>query len=365
MKKKIKEVYGQPAGNPLRKIKAPALAYQPVRPRRFRPRIGLIGCGGITQHHLGAYRKMGYDVVALADIDPTKAEKRRQEYFPKAKLFVSYHDLLADPEINVVDIATHPHVRAKQIQDALLAGKHVLSQKPFVLDRATGLKLVALARRKKLRLAVNQNGRWAPYFSYTRAAVEAGLLGDLHTVDLRMNWDHTWCQGTAFEKVHHLVLYDFAIHWFDIVACLFGRRKARKVWATAVEAPGQTMKPPLLAHAAIEFDGGLATLSFSAHSKFGNAESATVVGSSGTIQCDGPLCASHDLRLFTAAGVSRPALQGNWFPDGFAGSMSELLCAIEENREPSNSAESNLRSLALCFAALKSADEGRAITLKS
>jgi predicted dehydrogenase len=50
---------------------------------------------------------------------------------------------------------------------------------------------------------------------------------------------------------------------------------------------------------------------------------------------------------------------GKWFNDGFRGAMGELLCAIEENREPSNSARDNLRSLALCFAAVKSADTGK------
>jgi hypothetical protein len=49
-------------------------------------------------------------------------------------------------------------------------------------------------------------------------------------------------------------------------------------------------------------------------------------------------------------------LRGNWFPDGFHGTMAELLRAIEEDREPANSAENNLQSLALCFAAVQSAE---------
>jgi predicted dehydrogenase len=105
----------------------------------------------------------------------------------------------------------------------------VLSQKPFVLDLDVGERLVALADARNVRLAVNQNGRWAPHFSYLRQAIAAGLLGDLVSAHLSVHWDHTWTVGTPFEEIHDLVLYDFGIHWFDIVAQFFapaGRRGA-------------------------------------------------------------------------------------------------------------------------------------------
>ena len=54
-------------------------------------------------------------------------------------------------------------------------------------------------------------------------------------------------------------------------------------------------------------------------------------------------------------------LEGCWFDSGFQGTMGELLCAIEEDREPSHSARNNLRSLELCFAALQSAETGQPV----
>jgi hypothetical protein len=56
--------------------------------------------------------------------------------------------------------------------------------------------------------------------------------------------------------------------------------------------------------------------------------------------------------------VARPVLTGAWFNDGFAGAMGELLCAIEDNWEPLNSARGNLLSLKLCLAALRSVESG-------
>lgn len=340
-------------------VPAPKLRYQPQKPKHYRPRIGFIGCGGITKAHLTAYKAMGWQVVALCDVNEAAARERQQEFYPKAEIFTDHHALLARRDIDVVDIATHPAVRVPQIEDALKADKHVLSQKPFALDLADGKKLVALAKRRKLKLAVNQNGRWAPYFSYARQLIKNGHLGEITSVDMTLAWDHTWIKGTAFEQLHNVILYDFAIHWFDIVACLFGERRALGAFAHLTKSPKQSIKPPMNAQVIVPFHNGQATLAFHAHTRFGNVENLLITGTKGTYQATGPICAANDIRLITAMGEARPQLTGNWFPDGMAGAMGELLCAIEENREPENSAANNLHSLALCFAALESSRTGR------
>lgn len=338
---------------------APKLRFQPRKPKRYRPRIGLIGCGGIAKAHLTAYKKMGYQVVALCDVREEAALERKQEFYPKADVYTDHNALLERKDIDVVDVATHPAVRVRQVEDALNAGKHVLSQKPFVLDLEDGKRLVALAKRKKVKLAVNQNGRWAPYFSYARELVKARHLGEITSVDMTVAWDHTWIRGTTFERMHHVVLYDFAIHWFDMVACLFEERQALGVFASLAKSPDQTIKPPMNANALISFKDGQATMAFRAHTLSGNLEQLLITGTQGTYQATGPVCAANDVRLITKKGESRPALKGSWFPDGMAGAMGELLCAIEEKREPENSAANNLRSIALCFAALESTRSGK------
>ena len=61
--------------------------------------------------------------------------------------------------------------------------------------------------------------------------------------------------------------------------------------------------------------------------------------------------------------MATPDLTGTWFNDGFRGAMGELLCAVEEGREPENGAEANLHSLALTFAAIESARQGAEIAV--
>ena len=169
---------------------APALPYLPRDPKGYRPVIGLIGCGGIAPYHLRAYRKAGYHVAALCDIAAARTEELRNEYCPAAACATDYREILARPDIDVVDIATHPSERIAIVTDALRAGKHVLSQKPFVTDLEAGRRLVSLADDCGRKLAVNQNGRWAPHFSYMRHAVDAGLIGDVTAIHLALRWDH-------------------------------------------------------------------------------------------------------------------------------------------------------------------------------
>lgn len=336
---------------------APALPYRPRDPRSYSPNIGLIGCGGISAQHLKAYVKAGYRVVALCDRTERKARQRQSEFYPRAEVFTDYRRLLDRGDIEVVDIVTHPHQRESIIEEAILAGKHMLSQKPFVTDLEFGQRMVELADQRGVRVAVNSNGRWAPHFSYLRQAVAHGLLGDVVAVHCSVHWNHNWIAGTEFDRVRHIILYDFGFHWFDILGCFMPQRTARRVYASLATAADQTARPPLLGQALVEYDRAQATLAFDGATRFGPEDRTCVVGNRGTIISSGPDLMEQTLRLYRGSGQSCPKLEGKWFPDGFHGTMGELLCAVEENREPYNSARGHLKSLELCFAAVASAEQ--------
>lgn len=345
-----------------KRISLPDLPYLPARPRVFQPRIGLIACGGITNHHLKAYAQAGYTVVALADPRTELAEKRKEEFqLHGATIHSDAAELLARPDINVVDIATHPAERASLIEAAIHAGKHVLSQKPFVVDLEVGTRLCAAADAAGVRLAVNQNGRWSPHVSWMRQAIAAGLIGQVSTADAMVIWDHRWVKGTAFEHIPHLLLYDFAIHWFDMLRCYFGGRDARDVTAILADAPGQSVRPPLLASVIVRFDEGQASLQFRGATGYGQVDQTVITGTHGMLRSEGKDINEQHVTLWNESGEGSPVLSGRWFSDGFDGTMSELLVAIEEGREPNNSGRDNLGTVALALAAMASAEVGRAV----
>ena len=233
--------------DPQKSFEAPDLQYLPPTPKSYQPKIGLVGCGGIAPYHLRAYRDRGWEVTALADINLQRAQELRDKFFPDAKVYTDYQDILKRDDVEVMDIATHPEIRVAMVEAALNARKHVLSQKPFVMHLDDGERLCALAAKQDVKLAVNQNGRWAPHFSYIRAAVAQGLIGTPIAAHLSSHWDHNWTADTVFDSVKHLILFDFAIHWYDILGTLLPGQLPQRVYASTAVAPGQKAKPSLLA----------------------------------------------------------------------------------------------------------------------
>jgi predicted dehydrogenase len=272
--------------------------------------------------------------------------------------------VLSDPLIDVVDITPHPADRLPILEAALKAGKHVLSQKPFVLDLDQGAALVALARDHGVKLAVNQNGRWSPHMAWMREAVRAGLIGDVASAHCAVHWNHGWIAGTPFERIEDLILYDFGIHWFDFLRSILGDRP-KSVVAMAAPAPGQTARAPLMAQVLVRMDWGQASLVFDGSTPHGPRDTTYVAGTLGSLRSEGPDLGQQVVTLTTGDGQARPALTGGWFNDGFRGAMGALLVAIEDDTEPDNGATENLHSLALAFAAIRSRRTGREVDVGS
>lgn len=355
--------YGLSAEKSVGQMNAPEISYLPKRPKQYNPNIGLIGAGGISEYHLKNYKAFGLHVIAISDKILAKAEQRRDEFYPNADVYSDYKKILERDDIEVVDITTHPEDRISIVKEALRAKKHVLSQKPFVLDLNDGKVLVDLAKENNVKLAVNQNGRWAPHFSYMLEAIRAGLIGKPLSIDFSLQWDQTWIKGNpSFENIHHMVLFDFAIHWFDIAAAFMEEQKPTSVYASAIKYEEQLYIPPALASCIVNYEQAQVRMAFNAHTTLGEEDVTTIVGTKGTLRSRGPGLNDQTLiQLFTEDGEVNIPLEGCWFENGFKGTMGELLCAIEENREPSNSAENNLKSLELCFAALESANKNKVI----
>ncbi len=113
----------------------------------------------------------------------------------------------------------------------------------------------------------------------------------------------------------------------------------------------------------VEFGGGLASLVFDGSARFGAEDATVITGTKGTLRSRGPDLGRQQVSLSTEAGVARPVLEGQWFNDGFAGTMGALLVAIETGKPPIHAARGNLAALRLDRAAIRSADLGAAVVL--
>ncbi|MBE1293398.1 MAG: gfo/Idh/MocA family oxidoreductase [Rhodobacteraceae bacterium] len=144
------------------------------RPKSFR--VGLIGCGRISDIYLTTLAKFDHvEVVACASLDPAESRaKAAQHGIPKV---CPPDELLADPDIDCILNLTIPAAHAEISCKALLAGKHVYSEKPFVTDREDGKTLLDLAKQKGLLIGNAPDtflgGRWQT----VRRLLDDGAIG--------------------------------------------------------------------------------------------------------------------------------------------------------------------------------------------
>ncbi len=139
--------------------------------------VGIIGCGNISTAYLGlAPLFKGLKVTAVADIDMKAAKARARQYGVKA---MSVDAMLADPKIDAVVNLTVPAAHYKVSAQALDAGKHVYSEKPFVLTLKEGKDLQKRAARKKLRIGSAPDTFLGGAHQLARHIVDSGAVGKI------------------------------------------------------------------------------------------------------------------------------------------------------------------------------------------
>ncbi|MFD4420342.1 Gfo/Idh/MocA family protein [Agromyces sp. NPDC058484] len=337
----------------------PHVPSQPVR-------VGLIGAGSIARSaHLPAYAAWGIPVAAIASRTAAHAEELAAR-FGIETVHETVDALLADERVNVVDIATGPVGRLDLIASAVRAGKHVLAQKPLSIDEDELLRLhdvLAEARELGLKVAVNQNGRWAPAWRLATLLIRGGAIGDVVGVTHLHDKPLPPLAGTPFDDVPHMLLADYLVHWIDITRCWLEGSRVTSVSAQDSRVPGQPVDARNPWHAGIQAvvdSGASASLRIvgNAHARHGGCP-FWIHGTEGTLR-GSVLLGSDRLELERGARVTRLPLEGEWFTDGFAGAMGELLSAIAEDREPENSARHVIATARLGFAAVRSAQAGGA-----
>jgi predicted dehydrogenase len=342
-------------------LTADGVDYRPSFPPDYTPGIGIIGCGGIAKAwHLPAYAKYGVDVVGVFDPVP-EATNGVQGQFPFVRrVFPSLDELLSDPGLDIVDIATGPDVRLDLMRRAIEAGKHVLAQKPLALDHRAAREVVEEAERRGVRVAVNQNGRWSPPWRIATLLIEEGAIGDVVAVTHMLDKPLPPLVGTHFDAVEHFTIFDYFVHWIDISHCWLDGKTVAAVRAREYRPPNQPVaaKSPWAAWVEVQCDDGTDGMIRLEGDARTNRPSCSfwIHGAEGTIR--GSVLLDSDFVELERDGVNTQfALEGAWYPDGFAGTLGELVTAIAEDREPYNSARRNLLSLRMTLAACRSAEE--------
>ena len=147
-------------------------------------RIGIIGSGGIARAHAGAYREIpDVEVVAVADVIPGKAaEFIRDAGLPQATPYED-HNRLLQQDLHGVSVCTPNVAHHRTSVDALLAGKHVLSEKPMAVTLEQAVEMARAAKRSGRILTIGFQPRYDPNMQLVRRIVQSGELGKVYYVE--------------------------------------------------------------------------------------------------------------------------------------------------------------------------------------
>jgi len=337
----------------------PAAMSSPGKTARLR--VGVIGLGVGRQHLAGYLLHSGCEVVAVADFDAEKLAAVGREH-PEIATTSSAADVLTDPSIEVVSIASFDADHFEQVMAGLAAGKHLFVEKPLCqsFTQLDAIRAAWAARPKPVGLVSNLVLRTAPVFGWLRAEVQAGRFGRPYAFD----GDYLYGRigkitaGWRGQTPGYSVMAGGGIHLVDLMLWITGERPAR---VTAVGnricTAGTAFREADFVAATYEFPSGLVgRISANFGCVHGHQHVVRFFGTEATFVSDdrGPRLQRHRDPAPPAEAVSLAPL-----PAAKHALIGPFLDDLAAGRDTTAATRHDVTVLAACLAADESLRTGR------
>jgi len=336
-------------------------------------RVGIIGLGGMGTRHFGCYGALkDAEVTAIADVQEERLQPGELSLRinigegdvtvdpDRHRLYTNPDDLIADPDVDLVDICLPTFLHADYTCKALRAGKHVLCEKPMAMSYAECLEMLAVAEEAPGKLMVAQCVRFFPAYEFLYETVESGRLGRLLQLSL---WRGTtpptwsWQNWLLNHKRSGGMILDLHVHDADFVQHLLGRPRA--VCSTGAVGPsgGYDVVDTQYIYGdkmAVRASGNV-TLPVS----FGFEARYLATFERGCLRYS--TADPHGLTEITAEGAHHPDLPRK---DGYQEEIAYFVRCVVHNEEPAMvEPESSAFSVRLVEAERESIETGRSVEL--
>ena len=335
----------------------------------------LAGCGGISSSWLTPAKNIpGLEIVGLVDIVEENARQRAGEFdLPKAVIGTDLDRVLNATHPDIVFDCTIPEAHLPTTLAALEHGCHVLGEKPLADSMEHARVMVAAAQKSGRLYAIMQNRRYLEQTRRIQQFIASGAIGPINTVNCDFFLGPHF--GGFREQMEHVLLMDMAIHTFDQARFMTGADPS-SVYCREWNPPGswyrhgassvaifELGKPGMQNKIVYTYRGswcaeGLRT-SWEAEWRF--------IGSRGSLKWDGD-------QGFAAESVSQahgfwsdliplviPAYTDTEKTEGHASCIREFVEAVRTGAQPDTICADNIKSLAMVFGAIESAETGRTI----
>jgi predicted dehydrogenase len=335
-------------------------------------RAVLVGCGVASLRWVEPVRDMNdVEIVGFVDILEENARKRAEDYGTVGTLATTDFSKAIDQlHPDAVFCCTTPESHYPIVMESLRKGCHVLEEKPLADSMEHAHEMVAMAERTGLVLSVIQNRRYDPEIRRVRRVIADGTLGSLTT----LNGD--FYIGAHFggfrDHMDHVLLLDMAIHSFDQARYISGADPVA-VYCHEWNPAGSWYDHDASAVAIFEMTGGIvytyrgSWCSEGLHTTWECDWRA--VGPTGSLRWDG----ARDLRIELATGsdgflretetVAPPEHDPGAKVGARGGLIREFVDCIRNAGVPETAASDNIKSLAMVFGAIESAQTGRRVEI--
>lgn len=269
-------------------------------------RIGLIGCGRIAHRHAGHIHRLA-KLAAVCDIDKGKADSLGSEYGVPS--FSEVEDFLNHQEMDVVAVCSPNGLHAEHTIKALIAGFHVLCEKPMAIKSSDCEEMIKTAERCNKRLFIVKQNRFNPAIEAVKDKIDQGAFGKIYSVQLNCFWNRNddYYQKSDWKGSKSLdggTLFTQFSHFIDLL-----------YWMIGDVASAQAIIDNYAHQGIIEFeDSGVATLKFkngvigtvnyTVNSFAKNMEgSITIFGEKGTVKVGGQYLNKLDYQSLEGASI--------------------------------------------------------------
>ena len=332
----------------------------------------LVGCGGICRAWLNSIKDCNLvQIAGLVDLNPASMQKVADEYQFKVPQETDLTRALVAVQPDVVFDCTVPEAHVKVTLAALKHGCHVLGEKPLADSMANARRMVAACAKSGKLYAVIQNRRYLTPIRALRAFLDGGAIGRVTTVNADFYIGAHF--GGFRDRMKHVLLLDMAIHSFDQARLIAGADPV-SVYCHEWNPAGSWYDHDASAQCIFAMTDGLV---FNYRGSWCSEGLNTawecqwrIVGERGTVIWNG----GNDLKC---QRVVRPAGFNSELEDvaipvacpperdgGHRGVILEFLNCVRSGGTPETICRDNIKSLAMVFGAVRSAETGRRVPIK-
>jgi predicted dehydrogenase len=325
-------------------------------------RGGLFGCGMISEFHLRGWQRIPeVEIVALGNRTISRAEARRDQYVPGARVYADLAVMLREERLDFVDILSVPWMHRAHCSLAREAGVHVICQKPLCSSLEEARLLVREMAESPRLFAVHENHRYRPWFRKVLALHREGFFGTPLFLRLEQYDSHEPPERYKVEAEQG-VLLEYGTHLVDMMAALL--RGPRRVYAT-LQHLNPKMRGESHAFAMYEYAGASAVIDIAWQAGGPPHGSFLLQGPSGVAYYEGTMArgASARFRVLRAGEVEIDETRSPYddYVESFYLFEREWVDCVVAGRPVTQSGEENLIALVSTFAAYAAAQQGRVV----